>query len=404
MILMLSWKNVWRSKRRSIIIAAAIALGMWGGLFAAGVMQGMAETMVNSSIERQLTHLQIHLPGYREERSIEKMIPNADSVAAFARRLPGVYEATERTIVDGMVSSSVTSQGVSIIGVAPDAEAAATSLKKEIVQGTYFDPAKAGTILIGKKLAEKLEVKLRSKIVLTFQSPEGSIMYAAFRVAGVFETTASQYDAGTVYVSRADIFPLLGKPIVHEIGVRLVSEERTEATVDTLQKVFPSLEVKGWRDLAPELKITAESTAISMNIFLGIILLALLFGITNTMLMSVMDRIREFGMLMAVGMKRRQIFVLVMTETVLLSLTGGIAGLFVAAGTITYLHRTGIDLTMFSDGLSYYGISSMLYPTVPMTTYPLVTAMIFLTALVAAVYPAVKITQLHPVTAMRTYL
>ena len=141
-----------------------------------------------------------------------------------------------------------------------------------------------------------------------------------------------------------------------------------------------------------------------MNVFLGIILTALLFGITNTMLMSVLDRVREFGMLMAIGMKRRQVFVMVMTETVFLSLSGGAAGMALGAGTIAYLKRAGIDLSLFSEGLSHFGFASVLVPTIPLTTFPVLTIMIVATALLAAIYPAFKVIQLRPASAIRTYL
>jgi ABC-type lipoprotein release transport system permease subunit len=192
--------------------------------------------------------------------------------------------------------------------------------------------------------------------------------------------------------------------MIHEIGVRLLSASSVPAIQQKIHEHYSLLEVMSWRELAPELKISADSTGIVMNIFLGIILLALLFGITNTMLMSVLDRVREFGMLMAVGMKRRQVFVMVMMETIFLSLTGGAAGMILGAGTIAFLQRTGIDLSMFSAGLSYYGISSFLVPTVPLSTYAVLTIMIVVTALLAAIYPALRVIQLRPASAIRTYL
>ncbi|HTX20198.1 MAG TPA: FtsX-like permease family protein [Bacteroidota bacterium] len=404
MIVRMSWKNVWRSKRRSAIVVAAIALGLWGGIFSAGIMEGMAEQMVNSAIERELTHVQIHREGFRDERSELMTIDDAPEVADYARRLPGVSAVTSRSIVDGLVSSPTTSQGARIEGIVPVDEQAATALKKEVVQGAYLDTAQVNGIIIGRKLAEKLAVKVRSKIVLTFQGPDGTLIYGAFRIAGLFETPSSMYDESTVYVNQRDLFGLLGRPMIHEIGIRLSSETLVSSTQGKIHARFPALEVMNWQELAPELKVTAESTAIFMNIFLGIILVALLFGITNTMLMSVLDRVREFGMLMAVGMKRRQVFVMVMVETIFLSLTGGVAGMLLGGGTIALLQKTGIDLSMFSAGLAYYGMSSYLVPTIPASTYPLLALMIVATAVLAAIYPAIKVIQLHPATAIRTYL
>jgi putative ABC transport system permease protein len=404
MLFRISWKNVWRSKRRSAIVVAAIAIGLWGGLFASGVMEGMMEATVNSAIERELTHIQIHRPGFRDERSISMTIPDAESIIESVRRLPGVYAVTGRCLLDGMASSPTTSQGVRIKGIVPLDEESATALRKEIVQGSYIDTGKTNPVLIGKKLAEKLEVKVRSKIVLTFQGPDGTLIYGAFRVEGIFESTSSQYDQTNVYIAQRDLFALLGSPMIHEIGIRLSSELLVPAVRKTIQDQHPALEVMTWGELAPELELFLESASVIMNIFLGIILTALLFGITNTMLMSVLDRVREFGMLMAVGMKRRQVFVMVMTETVLLSLTGGAAGMILGGGTIAYLRRTGIDLSMFAEGMAHFGFSRLLIPTIPLTTFPILTLMIVVTALLAAIYPAIKVIQLRPASAIRTYL
>lgn len=404
MLFRIAWKNVWRSKRRSAIVVAAIAIGLWGGLFADGIIEGMLEATVNSSIDRELTHIQIHRPGFRDERSISMTIPDAESVLETARRLPGVYAATGRCLIDGMASSPTTSQGVRIKGIVPLDEESATSLRKEIVQGSYLDTSKTNSILIGKKLAEKLEVKLRSKIVLTFQNPDGTLIYGAFRIIGIFETSSTPYDAANVYVVQRDLFALLGTPMIHEIGVRLSSALSVPAVQQQIHQQYSDLEVLNWGELAPELNLFLESSSVFMNVFLGIILTALLFGITNTMLMSVLDRVREFGMLMAIGMKRRQVFVMVMTETVFLSLTGGAAGMALGAGTIAYLKRTGIDLSLFSEGLSHFGFASVLVPTIPLTTFPILTIMIVATALLAAIYPALKVIQLRPASAIRTYL
>jgi ABC-type lipoprotein release transport system permease subunit len=403
MILHFSWKNVWRSKRRSLIIVAAIALGLWGGLFATGIADGMVEAMVNSAIDRQLTHIQIHQRGFREDRLLGENIPNPDSVLDFCKHLPGVFAVTGRTLVDGMASSATTSQGVEITGVIPSEEETATSIKREIVEGSYLDSGKTGTTVIGKKLADKLKLRLHSKLVLAFQSPDGTIQYAAFRIIGIFQTASTQYDEMTVYVSQTDLFRFLGSPMIHEIAVRMKSDTAVASAIAMLKQRFPSLDVESWRELAPELELAADSTDISMDIFMGVILFALLFGITNTMLMSVMDRVREFGMLMAIGMKRRQVFSMVMIETIFLSLTGGLVGMILGALTVLYSNHSGIDLSVFSQGLSYYGISSLLYPTVSSGTYIVVTVMIIATSILAAVYPAVKAIQLRPVTAMRTY-
>ncbi len=402
MLTRIAWKNVWRNKRRSAIMVAAIAVGLWGGLFAVGIFTGMYDTMVNSAIDRQYGHIQIHARGFHAERLLRMTIPGPETISGTLKSLPGIVGVTERTVVDGMASSATTGQGITIFGIDPEAERTVTAVARRMVAGTFFGSDDRLPIVIGRKLAEKLNLKLHGKLVLAFQNLEGTIIYCAFRIAGIFDTEAYAFDGTTVFVRRSDLERLTGNHIIHEIAVRLATNDSLEAFARNIRYHYPSLDVETWKDLAPELKLTAESSDITMEIFLGIILLALLFGITNTMLMSVLDRIREFGMLMAVGMKRGKVFTMVVLETLFLSVTGSLIGVGLGSATVAWSARSGISLAWFSEGLSQYGISSMLFPVVHTATYPVLGVMVIIAACVSAIYPAIKAIHLNPASALAT--
>ncbi len=403
MLLLIAWKNIWRSKRRSMIMIAAIMLGLWGGLFAVGIFTGMYDSMVNASIDRDLTHLQLHAHGFREDRLITVTIPHPDSLCGVISRIPGVEAVSAREIIDGMGSSPTSSEGIKIMGIVPEIERQATGIQRRLVGGTYFDKNERFPILIGKKLAERLTVKTGGKMVLSFQRPDGTIVYGAFRIAGMFDTESFAFDGTTVLVRRTDLDDLIGTPLVHEIAVRLTTNDSLASVQRQLAGKFPALQVDSWQDLAPDMKLVAESADITDAIFLGIILLALLFGITNTMLMSVLERVREFGLLMAVGMKRSRIFLMIIVETVFLSVTGSAAGTVLGAVTVAIFARVGINLASVSEGLSAYSISTMLYPVLHESVYPLLAFMVMLAAVVAAIYPALKAIRLNPSSALATF-
>jgi ABC-type lipoprotein release transport system permease subunit len=381
----------------------AIALGLWGGLFAVGIFTGMYDALVNSAIDRDLTHIQLHAKDFRDERAIAMFIPGADSITASLRHIPGVYSVSARTIIDGMGSSPTSSQGVKIVGIDPSVERNSTAIARRLVQGKFFEGSERSPILIGRKLAEKLDLRLRGKIVLSFQRPDGAIVYGAFRITGIFDTESSTFDGATVFLRRPDLDGLTGVALIHEIALRLITNDSLSGIAAKAATLCPNLQVETWKEIAPELKLTAESSDVSMTIFLGIILLALLFGITNTMLMSVLDRVKEFGVLMAIGMKRRRIFAMIFLETIFLSITGSAAGVALGAGTVAWFNRTGIYLGLFSDGLSMYGISSMLYPIVHSSIYPSLGAMVVFAACIAAIYPALKAIRLNPASAIATF-
>ncbi|NNG27307.1 MAG: ABC transporter permease [Ignavibacteriaceae bacterium] len=404
MLLALAWKNIWRNKKRSLIILAAITLGLWAGLFSVAVMIGSWDTTVNSTIDRNLSHIQIHTKEFKDESLISFFIPGGNKLADEIAELKEVKDVSARVLIEGMASSPSSSRGVKIIGVDPEHEKNVTTIANYLVEGEYFNGIKKNPILVGKKLADKLGLKLRSKIVLSFQSVDTTLTYAAFRIVGIFKTESTPFDEMHLLVRKSDLYNIMNsQPIVNELAIRLHSSEDLDTTHTILKGNYSSLVVESWKELAPELDMTYEFLIIEMQIFLGIILAALLFGITNTMLMSVLDRVREFGVLIAVGMKRIRVFLLIMIETIILALFGGIIGMALGTFTIWYFADKGIDLSLFSEGLAAYGMPTILYPILPLYFYGVLTTMIIITGIIAAVYPSIKTIKLRPADAIRTY-
>jgi ABC-type lipoprotein release transport system permease subunit len=411
MLISLAWKNIWRNKKRSVIILIAIALGLWAGLFASSVMFGAWDSAISSAIDRELSDIQIHSPQFVKEKLINNTIPHPDKIINILKNDKEIFSFSERVVIEGMVSSPTSSVGVEIMGIDPGKEKNVTSVSSKLLEGNYLEKGPPvgrqeirNPILVGEELAKKLGLKLKSKMVLSFQTPDGSIAYAAFRIEGIFKTESSTFDKSTVFVRRDNLYSILGTtPFIHEIAIRLNNPQNLETAMNQIQKELPNLSVQDWKKIAPELDVTYELLVIELYVFLAIILLALLFGVTNTMLMSVIDRIRELGVLLAVGMKRGRIFVMIIYETIMLSLCGGILGMIFGSLTILYFSDKGINLSAFSAAYSAYGISTELYPALPISFYPILTVMIILTAIFAAVYPAVKAIKLRPAEAIRTY-
>ncbi len=403
MLILLAWKNVWRKKKRSLIIVAAISFGLWGGLFSGAVMMGSMESMVETAISRNISHIQIHKVDYEEDKDVRNYIPDGVQVLKTISAEPNIA-AAGRTLIMGMAASPTSSFGVQITGIIPDDSRKITDIHTSVIDGEYFVADRKNQILVGKKLSERLNLKMRSKVVLSFQDLNGEIAYIACRVVGIFKTSSTAFDEMNVFVQQKDLFRLLDTPpIVHEIAIRVEHSDFIDTVKVKLQSQFPELQVESWSDIAPELAYISETTALWSYIFVSIILFALLFGITNTMLMSVVDRTREFGVLLAIGMKKWKIFSMIIFETIFLSLTGGFAGMLIGGLTIGYFNRTGMDLSAISTSLESFGASTMLYPAIPLAMYLILTIMIVLAANVAALLPAWKATHLVPSEAIRTY-
>lgn len=404
MLLALAWRNIWRNKKRSLIIISAIAVGLCCGLFASATMFGMWDSMINTTIDRDLGHIQIHSKSFEDEKLVTDTIPNFENILTTLNATKYVTGVTSRILIGGMASSATTSNGVRILGINPETEKKVTSIYKHIVKGNYFDETWKNQIVIGEKLAANLGLREKSKIVLGFQGIDGSIIYGAFRVTGIFRTESSMFDKSNVFVKEDDLLKLINSDkISNEIVVRLNSVQQVDSVYIPIKNKYSNLSVKYWGELAPELKFYYQSVVLQSNIFVGIILFALLFGITNTMLMSVMERVREFGVLMAVGMKRSRVFFMIIMETISLSFIGGIIGLILAMILIQYFASAGINLSAFTEGLSQWSLGTRLYTSLPFSFYPPIVIMILVTAVISAFYPALKAIKLKPATAIRTY-
>jgi putative ABC transport system permease protein len=404
MLVSLAWKNIWRNKKRSIIVIVSIMFGLWGGLFSGAVFMGMSESMIESAVNRDLGHIQIHKMNYARDKLIKNYIPYSNQILAELNQSIEVKAVSPRTLIYGMAASPASSFGVKIIGIDPQRAKEVTSIYEKIIDGDYFESDRKNQLIIGQKLAKRLNLKIRSKVVLSFEGLQEDIKYLACRVSGIYKTESAQFDETNVYLRQSDMLRALeSEPIYHEIAIRLKSTDHISAFDAQLKSEYSSLQVQTWKELAPDLDFVAVMMQNFTYLFVAIILFALLFGITNTMLMSVMDRIHELGMLIAIGMKKIKVFTMILFETIFLSLTGGILGIAIGALSITYFKMNGFDLSAFSASLESFGSSAMLYPFLPTIMYLMLTIMIIVAANFAAMLPAWKATHLQPAKAIRTY-
>lgn len=402
MILEIAWKNVWRSKYRSLVVIVAITLGLWAAIFMLAFSWGMYDQRINQAIQNEISHIQIHDSLYVDEPKVSYTLANSPEIMAALAQDADVAGFSARTIVSGMLASSRTSTGIKAVGVDKEAEDQVTELSAKLVDGDYFEGDRRNQIIIGQKLADKLQVKVRSKLVLTFQDPEGEIVAGAFRVVGLYKTTNPKYDEANAFLQQHDITRLLGdSSAIHEIAVLLKNNEVQDAALERYRARYPELAVQGWRDVAPELGFAIDSFDQIMQIFMGIIMLALAFGIINTMLMAVLERVREIGMLMAIGMNRPRIFFMIMFETVFLALVGGPLGVLLGYLSVTYFGTHGIDLGAWAEGFGSIGFDSMVYTRLEGGRYLQVAIQVIVVAVLAAIYPAIKALKLDPVTAIR---
>jgi len=385
------------------VVIGAMVIGIWALTFAGGFMQSFLTSYIQSAIKHETSNGQVHHPEFTQDFDIQYYIKDYQSILTFLKQTDAVESVTTRSLVNGMISSSRQATGVKIIGVNPVEEAQVTALNTLISEGTYFEGISTNPVLIGDKLAEKLKVSVRSKVVLTFQDIEGNITAGSFRVAGILNASSVAISESSAYVLKSDLNRLLNiGDNVHEIAYTTVTGTDDEALAKRIQTNFPNDKVESWKEISPALVFMEQMMASTLKILIIIIMSALAFGIVNTMLMAVLERIRELGMLMALGMKRTKVFLMIMFETIYLSTVGGPVGLLIGYATVSYLGKVGIDLTNYSEGLEAIGYNSILYPMLQPMDYLQIMIGVILTAFLASIYPAWKAIKLKPIDALHT--
>lgn len=401
LILKLGWKNIWRNPIRSSVVIGAVLIGTWAGIFIMAFSTGMTKQYIKNQLDTYVGHIQIHNPKYLQENLPQYSIPNTDSLVSELKRKSFVTKIAAHSEVQGLAMSSANTFGVSIMGIDTTEEKEVSTVYTDIKKGTYLTNTVHNPVIIGQKLADKLDLRLHSKLVLNFQDVHNEISAGAFRVAGIFSTNNSTFDEQNVFVQKSDLDRLLDQQgLVDELVLRVDDLKKAPEYAKELQQTYPDLKIQSWGDIAPELRYADISMDYTMYIFMGVLILALTLGIINTMLMAVMERTRELGMLMAVGMNRLRVFSMILIETFYLIFVAVPIGLLLAWGTVSITAHTGIDLSAFSQGLAAYGLSTMIHPELSGIYYLNISIMMGIAAILAAVYPAWKALNLKPVEAI----
>jgi putative ABC transport system permease protein len=402
MLLTIAWRNIWRNHRRSLIVLVSIVVGVAAAMVSDGLSIGMMQQMLDNQIGSHISHIQIHAKGFNDNRVIQSSITDVQSVEEALASTSGVKHWSRRVLTFGLLSSAQNSSGGLIVGVEPGREPAVTSISESLVEGRYLS-GKPHEVVIGKRMAEKLGVGLGDKVVGMASALNGDVGSDLFRVVGIYHTVSSEFDKMHMFTSLTGAQKMLeldGRVI--EYAIIVDDLRRVEEVKRVLRaKLGGGYEVLSYRDLLPMLVYMLDMYGQMMLVLYVIIGLAMIFGIINTMLMSVFERIQEFGVLMAVGMKNSHVFRMVMTEALLLSVMGTAAGLLAGAATVLALGAVGIDFSMFAEGLNAFGVGAVIHPRLTSSSILSVIVIIPVTALLGALYPALKATRLQPVTAIR---
>ena len=402
-LIKIAWRNIWRNKLRSLVVIISIIFGLLGGIIMIAMSYGLNEERMNNAVDTYLSHIQIHNNSFSEDYNIKHTIDNLNLIEEALNNDERVISYTKRIVLNGMLSNSNGSYGIQVKGVDPDTEIKVTNTYDKIIDGEYFKSKRDNTILVGKKLADRLNLKLKSKVVITFQDENYELTSLLFRVEGVFRSGNSRYDETNVFVKNISIIKNLPRfSGYHEIPILLNDINLRGEVKEDLIPISTNNIVEGWDDISKELAYANEMLAAVLYIFMMIILSGLSFGVINTMLMAILERKKEIGMLMSIGMDRYKIFLMISIETIFLSMIALPFGLILSYVIVEYYSVVGIDLSIVEAGLENFGVGTRLYFKVPNEEYFIVSFMVLIISIVSSIFPSIRALKINPVEATKT--
>ncbi len=401
--LKMAWRNVWRNRRRTILTVAAIAFAVAISVFMRDLQRGTYEQMINNVIKINTSYLQIHKKGYWDNRTLRYTFKPDQRLSEILSGQPHITSFAERVEADGLASAEENTNGVLIIGVDPGAEA--TTLKDKIKKGKFLSEETLQGTVIGETLAKNLKVALGEEITLLVQGFDGSLGAGVYTVEGIFRTGDPELDGSVVFLdlkAAQELFWLGERISQILIFVDDISNLKEVTQNLRAELNLESYEVMTWDELMPELVQLITFDNASGQLFLVLLIVVVAFGILNTLLMSVFERVKEFGVMMALGMKPQKIVGLVFIESTLLSLIGVIFGNIAGFGLNLYFSHHPISLSeSLAQAMEEIGFTAKFFVKPTFSTFLEVTIAVFVVSLIMTIYPTIKATRFRPAEALR---
>ncbi len=407
-LLAMAWRNLRRSKRRTILTLLTILVGCAMIILINAFNKGGHDEMIDDAVSMNTGHIQIHEAGYWGNMSVDYAFQPSATLIRAIETDPGVVHHAKRVHAGGLIAVGNHTRGVLIQGVDPENETKVTELHQKILPGgRYFTPQDYDRVIIGSALAKNTGVGIGDAIALVSQGFDGSIAAERLTVVGIFKSGNPFLDRELVLtpLSLAEqMFSMMG--FYHAITIKIEDISQSGAVVARLTSVEgdgkTETEVMGWDRLMPELVQFIVMDDISGYIFDFILFMVVAFGVLNTIQMSVFERTREFGVMMAIGTRPGQIRSLVLIETIMIALMGIVLGTVVGVATSYYFECNPIDFSAYADEIAVWGMTTTLVPADATVANILTTGIItFACAVIFSIFPARRASKLKPVDAIR---
>jgi ABC-type lipoprotein release transport system permease subunit len=351
-IVMLAWRNLWRNHRRTIIMLAAISIGAWAMIFMTSLMRGMVNEMLRDGVRALPGHVQVHHPSYRDDPSVNNLLSLTSAEVSEVLEAAGVTTFSARVRVPGIISSERESRGATLVGIDPAKELAIEAVGSTIAEGRGLEGIDDTGVVIGRKLAEKLDTEVGKRIVLMSQDPDNEVADRGYRVVGLYEAKMAAQEEMFVFAGRATLQKMLRiDDRVSEVAALGSDYRDVGPLTDRIRDAIGAgQEVLPWYELDEYLGTMMNVMDGFVLVWVVVIFLALSFGLVNTLVMAVFERVREIGLMLALGMRPSSILSQIVVESVLLLAIGMVIGNALAFASVVPL-RDGIDISVVAEGM-----------------------------------------------------
>lgn len=402
-MIQLAWRNVARNRRRSLITTASMGFGLAAIMFGQSMVKTLQAQLVEKATSSITAHIQVQDRRIKEYKFPDRYIAEPDPIETALKNHPRVQAFGRRITITGLVSSPATSVGVLICAVDPEREPKITNMSTYIVEGEFLGK-NPRAIVMGDKLARRLDLRLGEKAVVMSQSTDGSMGAELFRVAGITHSGSESFDGQIVYIPVAAAQELLGVGRqVNHFAARVDDLERIDEIRAELSETLTGqgVQVLSWKNVDHEILAIQKFQNALLNVVLAVVFFIVALGILNTLLMSLFERVREFGVLMAMGAKPSWVMKLVVLESLTLGFFGMIFGLAFGSVLIAYFGHSGLHLPI-GDALAYFlPFPSTLYLKPSWGHHLFAASSVLLTSFLAALPPALRASRLSPAEALR---
>ncbi len=405
LLISMAWRNIWRNKRRSIITILAVTFAVMLSIAMRGLQKGTYEVNIETMVNLFSGYLQIQKAGYQQNPTLQKSFRFDQEIKQSLNQTEGVTGYTPRIMGDGLISYKDNSLGAGLLGIVPESEKEVSTMMTKIHKGRFFKSDTGYEIVVGYKLLDNLKASIGDTVVVLSQGFDGSLGNLLFKIVGTIKSGVREFDAHTIFMGLStaqELLTMYGR--INVVAVELEELDQIKPLHKKLQQNLadPGLTVLKWNEIMPSLEQSIELDNIGGILFLAILVLVVAFGIMNTVLMSVTERFREFGITLAIGMPNRKLVLMVIFETLFIALLGIIIGNILAYGINYYIVQNPIILGgQFEQLYAEYGFLPRLESTLKANIFLNSSIITLIISVIAGIYPAIKVFKLEPLKGIR---